>query len=200
MFSYLQGVLAVKAPTQAVVDVGGIGYEVFIPLSTFSALPGEGESVCLLTHVDIREDAHRIFGFLTEDERSLFRLLLGVSGIGPKMGLTVLSGIAIEDLKRAILREDLAMLTSISGIGRKTAERIIIELREKILLDEKLTRKTPSEKFSEDEALIRDTVLVLVSLGYKKQDAQEAIKKALASSGAKKVSVEELVRSSLKGI
>lgn len=200
MFSYLQGTLALKHPTQVVVDVGGIGYEVFIPLSTYSALPDQGQAVCILTHVHIREDAHLIYGFVTEEERSLFKLLLTVSGIGPKMALTVLSGLELTHLKGAIIHEDLAALTSISGIGRKTAERIIIELREKVLLDEKSAQRKTSEKFSEGDALIQDTVLVLLSLGYKKQNAQEAIKKVLGSSGSKKLSVEELVRASLKVI
>ncbi len=198
MFSYFQGTLAAKNPTQIVVDVGGVGYEVFIPLSTYSALPEQGQAVCILTHVHIREDAHQIFGFLTAEERNLFKLLLTVSGIGPKMALTVLSGLEITDLKRAIIHEDLAALTSISGIGRKTAERIVIELREKILFEEKSFEKKSSEKFYEGDALIQDTALVLVSLGYKKQNAQDAIKKAMASSGSKKLSVEELVRASLK--
>ena len=200
MFSYLQGKLASKSPTQVVVDVGGIGYEVSIPLSTYGALPEQGQAVYLLTHVHIREDAHQIFGFATEDEKNLFRLLMTVSGIGPKMALTVLSGLEIVELKRAIIHEDLPVLTSVSGIGRKTAERIIVELREKILLDEKSTSKKPSEKSSPAEMLVQDALLVLVSLGYKKQNAQDAIKKALSSSSSKKPSVEDLVRASLKAI
>ncbi|MBI4549976.1 MAG: Holliday junction branch migration protein RuvA [Candidatus Omnitrophica bacterium] len=196
MYSYLKGNLAVKHPTQIVVDIGGIGYEVLIPLSTYSHLPAEGQSVHLLTHVHIREDAHQIFGFLTQDEKSLFRLLLSISGIGPKMALAVLSGLAVADLKRAIIHEDLAALTAISGIGRKTAERIIIELREKVLVDEKSSRR-PEETGTDDE-LVQDTVLVLVSLGYKKPSAQDAIKKVLGEAGGKRLSVEELVRASLK--
>ncbi len=198
MFNHLLGSLAEKTPTQVTLDIGGVGYQVFIPLSTYSALPEEGQTVRLLTHTHIREDLHQIFGFLTEEERNLFRLLITVSGIGPKMALTILSGLEIANLKRAIINEDLALLTSISGIGRKTAERIIIELREKVLVDEKSADKKPSGKFSEEEALLRDTVLVLVSLGYKKQDAHEVIKKVFASNKSKKLSVEELVRSSLK--
>lgn len=200
MFSYLQGTLAGKLPTQIVVDVGGVGYEAFIPLSTYSALPEVGQSICVLTHVHIREDAHQIFGFLTEEERHLFRLLMTVSGIGPKMALTVLSGLEVGDLKRAIIDENLVVLTGISGIGRKTAERIIIELREKILLGEKSAARRSSEKGGASEELVQDTMLVLLSLGYKKQNAQEAIHKVLVSRDAKKVSVEELVRASLKAI
>lgn len=197
MFNYLKGILAVKHPTQIVVEVGGIGYEALIPLSTYGQLPSEGQSVHLLTHVHIREDAHQIFGFLTPDEKDLFRLLLSISGIGPKMALAVLSGLAIPELKRAIIHEDIASLTAISGIGRKTAERIVIELREKVLVEEKTVRK-PSGHESEDDGLVEDTLLVLISLGYKKPSAQDAIKKVLAEAGAKKLSVEELVRASLK--
>ena len=154
----------------------------------------------LLTHVHIREDAHQIYGFSSEEERNFFRLLIGVSGIGPKMALTVLSGLALDDLKHAIIHEDLARLTAISGIGRKTAERIIIELREKVFLDEKSAARKPLQ--DADEGLIQDTLLVLVSLGYKKQSAQDAIKKVLsqASRERREISVEELVRASLKVI
>lgn len=200
MFSYVHGTLAEKLPTQVVIDVGGIGYEVFIPLSTYSRLPDEGENVRLLTHFHIREDVHHIFGFLTREERDLFKLLLTISGIGPKLALTALSGLEVVELKRAIIREDLSALTGISGIGRKTAERIIIELREKVLLDDKVLREKPSQVDGEKDVLVQDTLLVLVSLGYKKQDAQEAVKKVFPSATAGKISVEELVRASLKVI
>ena len=200
MYSYLKGILAVKTPTQIVVDVGGAGYEIFIPLSTYGALPSEGQPVCILTHVHIREDAHLIFGFATEEEKKLFRLLLTVSGIGPKMALTSLSGLEISELKQAIIQENLAALTSISGIGRKTAERIVIELREKILVDEKASSKRQAGVVTADDKLVEDTLLVLVSLGYKKQNAQDAVKKVFASSDGKKHSVEELVRATLKVI
>lgn len=200
MYSYLKGVLASKTPTHIVVDVGGAGYDISIPLSTYGALPAEGESVRILTHVHIREDAHLIFGFFTEEEKSLFRLLLTVSGIGPKMALTALSGLELSELKRAIIQENLAALTGISGIGRKTAERIIIELREKILVDEKAFNIKTSGKLSQDDKLAEDAVLALLSLGYKKPSAQDAVKKALSSGDSKKYSVEELVRASLKVI
>ena len=200
MFSYLHGTLAQKNPAQVVIDVGGVGYEVTIPLSTYRLLSDKGSRVMLLTHVHIREDAHQIYGFSSEEERNFFRLLIGVSGIGPKMALTVLSGLALDDLKHAIIHEDLARLTAISGIGRKTAERIIIELRENVFLDEKSAARKPLQ--DADEGLIQDTLLVLVSLGYKKQSAQDAIKKVLsqASRERREISVEELVRASLKVI
>src|SRR3989338_2471644 len=200
MFSFLKGILAVKTPTQIVVDVGGAGYEIFIPLSTYSALPAEGQQVCILTHVHIREDAHLIFGFATEEEKKLFRLLLTVSGIGPKMAPTSLSGLEISELKQAIIQENLAALTGISGIGRKTAERIVIELREKILVDEKTANRKQTGAVTVDDKLVEDTLLALVSLGYKKQNAQDAVKKAFAAAGGKKHSVEELVRATLKVI
>ncbi|HNV86766.1 MAG TPA: Holliday junction branch migration protein RuvA [Candidatus Omnitrophota bacterium] len=200
MFNYLQGILAEKSPTQITLDVGGVGYEVFIPLSTYSRLPEKGDKLLLQTQVSIREDAHQIFGFLTLEEKNLFRLLIGVSGIGPKLALTMLSGLALEDLKRAIAHEDLATLTGIHGIGRKTAERIVIELREKILVDTKSAAPKMPGGGTPDEALVEDTILVLLSLGYKKPQAQDAIKKVLSSAQGKKLSVEELVRLTLKGI
>lgn len=200
MFAYLKGTLTLKAPTQIVVDVGGVGYEISIPLSTFSALPEKGQPVMIVTHVHIREDAHQIFGFFTEDEKSLFRLLLTVSGIGPKMALTVLSGVPLTDLKRAIIHEDLALLTSISGIGRKTAERIIIELREKVLLEDKSSQRKQTDGGGQEEIFFQDTVLALVSLGYKKQDAQDAVRKTITSSKGKVLTVDELLRAALKSI
>jgi len=200
MYSYLEGTLAEKTPTQVVLDVGGVGYEIFIPLSTYSQLPEKGEKILLQTHVYIREDAHQIFGFFTSEERNLFRLLISVSGIGPKLGLTALSGLALEDLKQAIVHQDLASLTGIHGIGRKTAERIVIELREKILATTKAGDVKPGEKPAQAEALEEDTILVLLSLGYKKPQAQDAIKKVLSASQGRRFSVEELVRAVLKVI
>jgi holliday junction DNA helicase RuvA len=197
MYSYLNGTLAFKSPTQAVIDVGGIGFEVSIPLSTYTSLPDTGEKIILMTHVHIREDAHLIFGFATEDERTLFRLLLSVTGIGPKLALTVLSGLQVSDIKRAILSDDVALLSSISGIGRKTAERIVIELREKVVLEDRAAAKKTGSVLAED-ALFQDTLSALVSLGYKKNEAQDAIKKAMSAAKQGAWSVDELIRASLK--
>lgn len=199
MYRYLDGKLAVKGPTQVVVDVGGIGFELAIPLSTYKNLPSPGEPVRLLTHFHVREDAQQFFGFLTEEERDLFRLLLTVSGIGPKIALTVLSGIGIRELKEAIANEREDVLTAVSGVGRKTAERIIVELREKVILDEKLRKEKEPLPGDMSSEVFEDGVSALAQLGYKRQDAAQAIRKVITRRGAS-VSVEELVKESLKNI
>jgi Holliday junction DNA helicase RuvA len=132
MIGFLKGRLAVKQPPMLLVDVNGVGYELEAPMSTFYGLPSTGESVALFTHLVVREDAHILFGFGTDSERRLFRGLLKVSGVGPKIALGVLSGASVEDFLRTIEAEDVAMLTRIPGIGRKTAERIIIEMRDSV--------------------------------------------------------------------
>jgi len=199
MYRYLEGKLSAKEATLVVIDVGGIGFEIFIPLSTYHSLPQIGERVRLLTHFNVREDLHQLFGFLTEEERDLFRLLLTVSGIGPKVSLTVLSGIGIQELKDAIVNERIEILTAISGIGRKTAERMIVELREKMVLDEKFKKKkTPVSEETSSE-LYSTGLAALTQLGYKKQEAQDAIRKVMTRKG-KQVSLEDLVRESLKSI
>ena len=199
MYRYLEGKLAVKEATQAVLDVGGIGFEILIPLSTYQNLPSAGERVRLLTHFQVREDAHQLFGFLTEEERDLFRLLLTVSGIGPKVSLTVLSGIGIQELKDAIVNERLEVLTAISGIGRKTAERMIVELREKMVLDEKFKKKKAPSSQEGSSDLFSTGLAALAQLGYKKNEAADAIRKVMAKRG-KEISVEDLVRESLKNV
>ena len=200
MYSFLSGVLAEKSPTSITVDVGGIGFQLLIPLSTPQKLPSLGDKVKLLTHHVVREDAQLLFGFASEEERSLFRLLLGVSGIGPKMAITVLSGLGIGELKRAIVDGSVAALTAISGIGRKTAERLIVELREKVVIEGRTEEGKSTAALSKHEALVQDSVRALVSLGYTKQSAKDAIEKVLASRGQERLSPESLIRESLKQI
>lgn len=132
MIGYLKGRLAIKQPPMLLVDVGGVGYELEAPMSTFYGLPATGEAVALFTHLVVREDAHVLYGFGSEGERRLFRALLKVSGVGPKIALGILSGASVEDFVRIIEAEDVAMLTRIPGIGRKTAERVIIEMRDNV--------------------------------------------------------------------
>ena len=198
MYDYISGRLVEKSAASMVVDVAGIGYAVSIPVSTFAALPEVGQNVKILTHFVVREDMQALYGFYTEEERRLFRLLLSVSGIGPKSALTVLSGISIADLKRAIVNGNLAVLTGIPGIGRKTAERLVIELREKIVVDEKKVHSSTLDKLQAQDALIEDSLRALVELGYRKQNAQEAIRKAVKNLEDGKYSVPDLIRASLK--
>src|ERR1700741_3207627 len=133
MITFLDGKLVNALPTQAIVDVGGVGYEVFIPLSSYDKLPSVGQPIRILTHLAVREDAHVLFGFMTAAERDLFRLLVNnVSGIGPKLGLAVLSGMSVTNFKAAVVSADITALSKISGLGKKTAERIVLELKDKV--------------------------------------------------------------------
>jgi len=200
VYSFLNGVLAEKSPTSVTVDVQGVGFQLMVPLSTSQRLPQVGEKVKLLTHHVVREDAQLLFGFFTEEERSLFKLMLTVSGIGPKLAITVLSGLGIGELKRAIVDGSVPALTSISGIGRKTAERLIVELREKIVVEGQAGEEKMAGAPPKSDALIEDSIKALVSLGYTKQDAKAAIQKVLQNRGRERLSAELLVRESLKQI
>ncbi len=201
MYDFLAGRIVRKGPTHLVLDVGGVGYELAIPLSTFHALTKSEEETRILTHFHVREDNHQLFGFATEEERSLFRLVLSVTGIGPKMGLAILSGIGTAELRKAIVEGSIPTLTAISGIGRKTAERLIVELREKIvLLEPKAGAAVSTAKNALDERLVEDSIQALISLGYKPLDAKRALQKVLAERGSHEFSVEDLIRASLKYI
>ncbi len=200
MYRYISGTLAEKSPTSVTIDVHGIGYQLIVPLSTNHKIPQVGAHIKLLTHFVVREYVQQLYGFTTEEELDLFRMLIGVSNIGPKMAMTILSGIGIRELRQAIVDGAVPVLSAISGIGKKTAERVIIELREKIILDE--PRIGGSHKRIEgEESLVQDSVQALVSLGYKKHDAKTAIQKVLSmQSHDEKLKVEDLIRQSLKYI
>ncbi|HTL46501.1 MAG TPA: Holliday junction branch migration protein RuvA [Verrucomicrobiae bacterium] len=200
MYQYLQGTLVEKSPVAAVIDVNGVGYLVQVPVSTYSGLPALGAQVRLLAHLVIREDAHQIYGFLTEDERELFRMLIAVSGIGPKSAMTVLSGIPIDELKQAIASGDLNVLTAIPGIGKKTAERLIVELKEKLVAAKVLGKSPVTAGRPGQGQIIEDSLQALVSLGYRKSDAKNAVEKTLKERPGADFSVEDLIRMSLKNI
>jgi Holliday junction DNA helicase RuvA len=200
MYHYLNGKIAEKTPTAVILDVNGIGYEVRVSLSTFSSLPNLGETVKLFTHFIVREDAQLLYGFATEEEREAFRLLISISGIGPKLAITLLSGVTLPELKRAIQEKNLPVLTAISGIGQKTAERVIIELKDKIGRPETPSGKEIIHDASISDQMVEDSVSALVSLGYTKQKAKEAIQKTLKAMLGKKPSVEEIIRAALKHV
>lgn len=173
MIAQLTGVLRQKALELVVIDVNGVGYEVFVPLTTLSQLPVEGEKISLFVQTVVREDAITLYGFSTARERAAFRLLTSVSGVGPKLGLAILS-VAAEDLVRAISSADYTKLTSIPGIGRKTAERLVLELKDKIAKTFTLAPGEPgAPPVDEDE----DLVSALVNLGYKDPAAKAAAKR-----------------------
>jgi holliday junction DNA helicase RuvA len=198
MFDYLAGKVVEKTPVSVVLDVSGVGYHIFVPVSTSAVLPPAGESVRLRTHFVVREDAHVLYGFASDEERQMFRLLLSVSGIGPKSAITVLSGKSISELKQAIINGSLLELTTIPGIGKKTAERIIVELREKVVLEERTKPSVVSNASQAEESLIEDSIRALVELGYRKQNAKEAIQRVLKDADNSRLTVAELIRASLK--
>ncbi len=198
MITYLHGKLIEALPTQVTVEVNGVGYEALIPLSSFDKLPAPGQAVKLLTHLVVREDAHVLYGFMTAAERGLFRLLINnVSGIGPKIALNILSGIQVAVFRGAVAGGDIKMLSQISGVGKKTAERIVIELKDKIGPGGVLEAQSAQRALSADEQKINDAVLALIALGFKPNDAHETVRATQALLGPE-ASLEELVRASLK--
>jgi Holliday junction DNA helicase RuvA len=198
MITFLQGKVVESLPTQVVVEVNGIGYEVLIPLSSFDKLPPSGQPVKLLTQLVIREDAHLLYGFMSEAERNLFRLLTHtVSGIGPKTALNILSGISVTAFRGAVAGGDVKALSQISGVGKKTAERIIVELRDKIGVAGAWEAASAKHTLSPSDQILNDAVLALMALGYKQVEAHDSVRAAQAMLGAQ-ATVEELVRACLK--
>ena len=197
MIAFLKGILIEALPTQVVIDVNGVGYEVLIPLSSFEKLPQPGGELTLLTHLASRDDAHILYGFSTETERDLFRQLIRhVTGIGPKIALNVLSGTTPASFRAAVSNGDVKALSGISGVGKKTAERIVVELKDK-LGDPELGELNGVKSASIEDQKIADAVAALEALGSKPKDAQEAIRMAITMLGPDKP-VDELVRAALK--
>ncbi len=178
MIAYLRGELAEKDISRVVVECGGVGYEVAIPLSTFDRLPAEGEQVKLYTHHDVREDAQLLFGFSSSQERDMFELITSVSGVGPKLALAILSGLTVGALELAISQGDAKRLASVKGIGKKTAERLVIELRGKINPIEALAHAT-DETSKDQGAVLRDAMLALAALGMGEEIARAKVQKVL---------------------
>ena len=178
MIAYVKGVLDEKNIDRVIVDCGGVGYEVWIPLSTFDRLPAEGEQVKLFTYHVVREDAQLLYGFASQQERSMFELMTGVSGVGPKLALTILSGLTVGDLQLAITQADSKRLASVKGIGKKTAERLVIELRGKINPIEALANAT-AETSREQSAVLLDAMLALTALGFSEDIARAKVQKVL---------------------
>ena len=190
MIGFLRGMLIAKAPPSLTVDVGGVGYDLDAPMSPFYALPAIGSQVKLVTHLVVREDAHILYGFAADDERRLFRSLLRVSGVGPRLALAILSGVTVEGFAHCVQSQDSAALTKIPGVGRKTADRLLVEMRDRLDVvaaagggSTALASGPESEAFS-----------ALVALGYKPAEAMRMLKQA-GSAG----STEELIRRALQG-
>ena len=178
MIAYLRGVLAEKEVTRVVVECHGVGYEAAIPLSTFDRLPAEGAEVKLYTHHEVREDAQLLFGFGTKQERDMFRLVTTVSGVGPKLALAVLSGLTVGDLQLAVSQGDAKRLAAVKGIGKKTAARIVVELKDKINPIEALANAT-AETSREQGAVLRDAMLALAALGFSEDIARAKVQQVL---------------------
>lgn len=188
MIGRIQGVLLEKTFPQVIVSCNGVGYEIDVPMSTFYPLPRAGEEVALLTHLVVREDAHLLFGFLTAGERAAFRQLLKISGVGPKVALSVLSGLSVEDLASAVADGDSARLTKIPGIGKKTAERLVLELRDKL-------PRVATAVRAEGRAGGGDVVSALLALGYNEREAQAAVKALPAE-----LQLADAIRQALKAL
>jgi len=198
MISFLEGVLAEALPTQIIVNVHGVGYHVMIPLSSFERLPQPGSPMKILTHLVVRDDAHILFGFSSAGERDLFRLLLHhVTGVGPKIALAILSGMSVEMFKVSVVAGDTAAISRISGVGKKTAERIVLELKDKLGVAAEWEAASASNAPGERDRAIHDTVLALISLGYKQVEANKAVRQVLAKASGSP-GTEELVRLALK--
>ncbi|HEY9508957.1 MAG TPA: Holliday junction branch migration protein RuvA [Verrucomicrobiae bacterium] len=198
MITFLHGKLVDAIPTQVTIDVNGVGYEALIPLSSFDKLPQPGGEVKLLTQLIIREDAHVLYGFMTPGERELFRLLIHtVSGIGPKIALNILSGISAPAFRGAVANSDVKALSQISGVGKKTAERIVVELKDKVGPAGAWEASSAQRTLSPNDQKVNDAALALVALGFKQIEAHEAARAALALLGDS-ATVESLVRACLK--
>ncbi len=198
MIVSVQGTIVEKTPTHVVLDVGGIGYEIWITLSGFESLGRVGEQARLRTYLDVREDLHQLFGFVSEEERGLFLLLISVSGIGPKSALSILSAMPVRELRQAIVSENIDFLTAAPGVGKKTAQRLIVELKEKVMKGvskEPLPAVTASPT---DSNVADEAVMALTSLGYAKAAAEKAVVRAIQEKTDHRFTIEELVKSALR--
>jgi len=197
MIASLTGTLKYKSPTEILIDVHGVGYTVSIPLSTYEKLGDVGTSISLLTHFHVREDAMQLFGFFSNEERRLFKLLISVSGIGPKIAQSILSGMNVEELKSHLMSGNIIALTAIPGVGKKTAERLILELRDKV--GKTIADTEPVSALDMASASMRAEALqALTSLGYNLQIAEKSIRLVLKETEGSIISLEELIKRALR--
>ena len=199
MIGQLRGIILEKQPPQLLLDVNGVGYEIDAPMSTFYRLPEIGQVVKLLTHFVVREDAHLLYGFFTQEERQLFRTLLKVNGVGPRLSLTILSSIEPDEFVRCVVNNDTANLVRVPGVGKKTAERLIIEMRDKLSTWQQqvpvaLNLLGEKSEHSARNQIVQDAVSALIALGYKPQEASRAVAKV--DEGV--LSSEDIIRRALR--
>jgi len=194
MIGRLRGALLHKEPPVLIIDVGGVGYELEAPMTTFYELPAVGESVTLYTHLVVRDDAHLLYGFSTDAQRRLFRALLKVTGVGPRVALALLSGLSEPEFMRCIATEDVTRLTQVPGIGRKTAERLIVEMRDRLALEGPAvaSKTVAGGEITQDP--VSEAVSALIALGYKPPEASRAVR-AIATDG---LGAEEIIRQALR--
>lgn len=196
MIGRLRGELIEKTPADILIDVSGVGYEVEIPLNTYYGLPEIGTSVLIHTHLIVRDDAHLLFGFGTTEERSLFRTLIKVNGVGPKLAITILSGIEVSNFARAVEQKDVKVLTALPGVGKKTAERLIVEMQDRLKdLFDGVVDLPRTNAAAKSDALL-DAEAALINLGYKPQEAS----KALGMIENPDDTIENLIKQALKNL
>jgi Holliday junction DNA helicase RuvA len=205
MIAFVRGTIVEALPNQITLDVNGVGYHCFVPLSTYDKVAGSISEVKLLTHLHITDRDHTLYGFATKDERDLFRLLMDrVSGIGPKLALSVLSGMPVGAFKDNVVRGDVAALGKISGVGKKTAERIVLELKDKVGITTTWQAAQTGDGLIADPAQLAqtDAVLALISLGYKQAEAQKTVQDLVKKAGpdAAKLTPDVLIRDALRGM
>jgi Holliday junction DNA helicase RuvA len=198
MIGQLRGIILTKQPPQLLLDVNGVGYEIDAPMSTFYQLPEIGQEIILLTHFVVREDAHHLYGFFSAEERLLFRTLLKVNGVGPRLALTILSSINPDEFVQCVVNNDTASLVRLPGVGKKTAERLIIEMRDKLASWQHQSpvelNLLPTPERGARNQIVQDAVSALISLGYKPQEASRAVSKV--DDGT--LSSEEIIRKALR--
>ena len=193
MIGSLIGLIKEKTPSSILLEVNGIGYEITVPLSTSFQLPNVGESAYLLTHLVVREDQHSLYGFATDEERKLFRALIKISGVGAKLAITILSGTNVNGFIQSVVNEDIDALVHLPGIGKKTAERLIVEMKDKV---SEISSDENSHSQNNENSAVAEAINALVNLGYKTKDAKNILDK-IESEG---LTVEELIRQALKSL
>lgn len=195
MIGQLTGKILHKSPTETTIDIGGVGYQVNIPVTTFDRLPEVGETVTVFTYLHVREDALQLYGFSTRQDKELFRKLITISGVGPKLAQTIMSGLKYDELIRSIQQGNIAQLNKIAGVGKKTAERLVVELRDKLaevhLAEAATESKTPDN-------IQAEALLALTTLGYSRNASENALRTALAERNGEDVSIEELIKAALR--
>ncbi len=199
MIARLKGVLSIKRPDHLVVDVSGVGYRVFVPLSTFYELPASGGEVALIIHTHVSDDCIHLYGFKTDGEKEIFELLLAVTGIGPRLAMNILSGIQALELSQALGSGDADRLRAVPGVGKKLAERMIVELRDKVPGLAGLKPPPVVPVSDEEEAMMSDALSAMINLGYNRIQAQRALVAAMKNLSGEP-SLEELLKKALKGL